>query len=90
MVGITVDGPLVAAAAAVALAAAVAVAAAALPVVPFAVDGFDDIAIDGCCCVDDNDDDDGDDICGGVNLKYLQQSHNLIVITCFAQSKSTQ
>lgn len=77
---ITVDGPLVAVAA-----AALETAAAALEVAPFAPE-FDDIAVyddddDGCVNVDDD---------GGVNLKYLQQSHNFIVIACSVRSKSVE
>lgn len=76
--GITVDGPLVAAAALEAAALATA-AAVALAVAPFAPE-FDDIAMnDGCVDgADDVVDDDND----GVNLKYLQHSQYFIVIAC--------
>lgn len=77
---ITVDGPLVTAAALAAAAAVAAALAAALAVAPFAPE-FDDIAIDDGCVDDDDDDNDG------VNLKYLQQSQNFIVIACFVRSK---
>lgn len=74
--GITVDGPLVAAAALAA--AALATAAVALAVAPFAPE-FDDIAMnDGCVDGADDDDDNND----GVNLKYLQHSQYFIVIAC--------
>lgn len=75
--GITVDGPLVAAAALAAAALATA-AAVALAVAPFAPE-FDDIAMnDGCVDGADDDDDNND----GVNLKYLQHSQYFIVIAC--------
>lgn len=73
------------AAVAVTLAAAAAEAlAAVLAVAPFAPE-FDDIAMNDGCCVDDVVVDDDND---GVNLKYLQQSQNFIVIACLVRLKS--